>query len=113
MGKLNDKIALITGSSSGIGKAVALAFAQEGAHLALNYPTASQEQNAQEVQTHIAALDRRAIVVQADVSKEEEVRALVEATMREYGRICRSCISSSLAGLSIRLRNWRIRERRG
>ena len=46
MGKLDNKIALITGSSSGIGKAVALAFAKEGADLALNYPNDTQADNA-------------------------------------------------------------------
>jgi 3-oxoacyl-[acyl-carrier protein] reductase len=87
MGKLDDKIALITGSSSGIGKAVALAFAREGAHLVINYPNPSQEQNAMEVKNAIAALGRRVIAVQADVSQEEHVRALVDETMRVYGRI--------------------------
>ena len=87
MGKLDDKIALITGSSSGIGKAVALAFAREGAHLALNYPNDSQAQNAAEVQNAISALGRRVIAVQADVSKEDQARALVDETMRTYSRI--------------------------
>jgi 3-oxoacyl-[acyl-carrier protein] reductase len=87
MGKLDNKIALITGSSSGIGKAVALAFAREGAHLALNYPNDSQAQNVTAVKNEISALDRRVIAVQADVSKEDQVRALVEETMHEYGRI--------------------------
>lgn len=87
MGKLDDKIALITGSSSGIGKAVALAFAREGTHLVLNYPDASQAQNAMEVSNAIAALGRRGIAVQADVSKEEHIRTLVDETMRTYDRI--------------------------
>lgn len=87
MGKLDDKIALITGSSSGIGKAVALAFANEGAHLALNYPNESQAQNATAVQEAIASHGRRAIAVQADVSQEDQVRTLVDETLRTYGRI--------------------------
>jgi 3-oxoacyl-[acyl-carrier protein] reductase len=87
MGKLEDKIALITGSSSGIGKAVALAFAHEGAHLALNYPNESQAQNATAVQEAIASRGRRAIAVQADVSQEDQVRTLVDETLRAYGRI--------------------------
>jgi 3-oxoacyl-[acyl-carrier protein] reductase len=87
MGKLDNKIALITGSSSGIGKAVALAFAQEGAHLTLNYPNESQAENAEEVKKAISALGRQVIAVQADVSKEEHARVLVDETMRTYGRI--------------------------
>jgi len=87
MGKLDGKIALVTGSSSGIGEAVALAFAREGAHLVVNYPNASQAQNALEVQTAIAALGRRVTTVQADVAKEEQVRTLIDETLRTYGRI--------------------------
>lgn len=87
MGKLDGKIALITGSSSGIGKAVALAFAREGAHLALNYPNDSQVQNAAEVKSAISALGRRVIAIQADVSREDQARALVDETLRIY-----SCI---------------------
>ena len=70
MAKLDNKVALITGSSSGIGKAVALAFAREGAHLALNYPNDSQAQNAAEVKNTISTLGRRVIAVQADVSQD-------------------------------------------
>jgi 3-oxoacyl-[acyl-carrier protein] reductase len=87
MGKLDNKIALVTGSSSGIGKAVALAFANEGAHLALNYPSEPQAQNARAVKEAISSLGRRAIAVQADVSKEDQVRTLIDETMRTYGRV--------------------------
>ena len=87
MGTLDNKIALITGSSSGIGKAVALAFGREGAHLALNYPNASQAQNAAEVKNALSALGRRVIAVQADVSTEDQARTLVEETLQTYGRI--------------------------
>jgi 3-oxoacyl-[acyl-carrier protein] reductase len=87
MGKLDGKIALVTGSSSGIGKAVALAFAREGAHLLVNYPNESQADNAREVQDAIVALGRRVALVQADVAKEEHVRTLVDTTLQTYGRI--------------------------
>src|SRR5262245_33669334 len=87
MGKLDNKIALITGSSSGIGKAVALAFAREGAHLALNYPSDSQAQNAVEVKNAISALGCSVIAVQADVSQEDQTHALVDETLRTYGHI--------------------------
>jgi len=87
MGKLDNKIALITGSSSGIGKAVALAFAREGAHVVINYPNETQAANAKGVNDAIAALGRRVLNVQADVSQEEQVRKLVDETMQAYGRI--------------------------
>lgn len=87
MGKLQDKVALITGSSSGIGKAVAVAFAREGAHIVLNYPNDAQAQNATAVREEIAALGRRVIAVQADVSREEQVQHLIDETLRTYGRI--------------------------
>ncbi len=87
MGKLDNKIALITGSSSGIGKAVALAFAKEGADLALNYPNDSQADNAMAVQQDIEALGRRAVSIRADVSQEDEVQHLIDTTVQTYGRI--------------------------
>jgi 3-oxoacyl-[acyl-carrier protein] reductase len=87
MGKLDSKIALVTGSSSGIGKAVALAFAREGAHLVINYPNPSQAQNATAVKNAIAALGRKVLVVEADVTQEEQVKHLVDETLKEYGRI--------------------------
>ena len=87
MGKLDNKIALVTGSSSGIGKAVALAFAQEGANLVLNYPNDSQLQNVTEVKEATAALGRQVIAVQADVSQEDQVQTLIATTVQTYGRI--------------------------
>ena len=87
MGKLDNKIALITGSSSGIGKAVALAFATQGADLALNYPNDSQADNAATVQKEIEALGRRAVAIRADVSQEDEVQHLVDTTLQTYSRI--------------------------
>jgi 3-oxoacyl-[acyl-carrier protein] reductase len=87
MGKLDNRVALVTGSSSGIGKAVALAFAHDGAHLVINYPNETQAHNATIVMNAITAIGRRAITVQADVSHEDEVVRLVDKTMRIYGRI--------------------------
>ena len=87
MGKLENKCALVTGSSSGIGKAVALAFAKEGTDLVINYPDATQADNAAAVKRDIEALGRRVTAIQADVSKEEEVQHLVDTTMQAFGRI--------------------------
>lgn len=87
MAKLSEKIAVITGSSSGIGRAVALAFAREGAYVTINYPFKAQEQNAAEVKRTIEKMDRRVVTIQADVSVEDQVRSLVDNVMQEFGRI--------------------------
>lgn len=85
--RLRDRIALITGSSSGIGRGVAIAFAREGADVVVNYPTADQAANAQSVCDEIAKLGRRSIAVQADVAVEAEASELCASADREFGRI--------------------------
>ena len=87
MGKLDNKTALVTGSSSGIGKTVALAFAEQGADLVLNYPDDSQLQNVTRVQEEIAATGRRVTAVRADVSQEDQVQGLIDTSVQTYGRI--------------------------
>jgi 3-oxoacyl-[acyl-carrier protein] reductase len=87
MSKLYEKIALITGSSSGIGRAVSIAFAEEGAHVAINHPAQAQEEQAHEVRSIVEKSGRKALVVQADVSKEDQVKNLVHKVMEEFGRI--------------------------
>ena len=82
---LDGRIALVTGASRGIGRAVALALAAEGADVALNY--AGSEKAAQEVAEAIRAMGRRALVVQADVSDAEAVQKMVAAVTSEFGRI--------------------------
>lgn len=80
-----NKVALVTGSAKGIGKAVALAFARAGYDIVINYN--GSKEAALSVQQEIEGLNRKAIVVQADVSDEEQVKAMVDATMEAYGRI--------------------------
>ena len=85
MDDLRGKVALVTGSSRGIGRAIALALAQAGADLAVNY--ISRSAPAREAEAAIVQAGRRAIAVQADVSKSEEVALLVHRVERELGRI--------------------------
>jgi 3-oxoacyl-[acyl-carrier protein] reductase len=83
--KLKDKIALVTGSSRGIGRAVALAYAKEGAKVVVNYT--SNEKAANEVVEAIDKMDSQAIAVKADVAKKTEAERLVQAGMDQFGRI--------------------------
>ena len=82
-----DKIAVVTGASQGIGRAVALGLAQAGAHLVLaKYPEKRQDE-IKAVQAEIEALGRKAIIVQTDVAEVDQVRALMDKTKETFGRI--------------------------
>lgn len=81
--KLNDKIAVITGSSRGIGRATAVLFAQEGAKVVINY--LKEKKKAEEVENIIGK--NHCLVVQADVATEEGVKKLVKETVKKFGRI--------------------------
>ncbi len=87
MGLLTGRRALITGSSSGIGAGVAVAFAAEGAAVAINYPDESQAGNATEVLGRIQAAGGQGMALQADVSQEAEADRLVEAAVAGLGGI--------------------------
>lgn len=85
MGVLEGRTALVTGAARGIGRAIALAFAREGADVAINDYKHLEE--AREVVRQIEAGGRRALAVEADVSQEEPVRAMVERVLDAFGRI--------------------------
>ena len=84
---LQNHIALVTGSSSGIGRGVAIAMAAAGADLVINCPGASERQAAEQVAEEVRACGRRALVACADVSDAAQVEAMVAAALGEYGRI--------------------------
>ena len=81
---LTDKIAIVTGSSRGIGRSIALGFAKAGAHLVILSRHLSQ---VEKVAEEVKSLGRKAIAIQADVSKRDEVDRLVGKTLDEFGRI--------------------------
>ncbi len=81
--KLKDKVALVTGSSRGVGKSIALAFAKEGAKVMINYT--SNEKAANEVLETIQKMGGQATVFKADVAKKAEAQALVQATVDAFG----------------------------
>lgn len=85
MGKLEGRTALVTGGSRGIGRAIAMRFAEEGADVAINYT--SNEAAALEVQQAVQALGRRASIYQADVADEAAVTAMCEQAVADFGQI--------------------------
>jgi 3-oxoacyl-[acyl-carrier protein] reductase len=84
---LYDKIAIVTGSSQGIGKAVAEAYGEAGASVVVNYPTNQEKKDAEEVVENIKAMGIGAIAVKANVMDKREVEALINMTIDEFGHI--------------------------
>ena len=84
---MKGKRALITGSSSGIGAGVAVALAEAGARVVINYPDPSQHANAQAVLDKIEKLGGVATAIQADVALEDDVKRLVDGAVEEMGGI--------------------------
>ncbi|MGH7053501.1 MAG: SDR family NAD(P)-dependent oxidoreductase [Stellaceae bacterium] len=85
MGKLDGKIALITGAGRNIGRATALKLAGEGAHIVVN--ARSNRQEAEAVAREVRDLGGRALAVLADIGKREEVEALAQKALDEFGRV--------------------------
>jgi 3-oxoacyl-[acyl-carrier protein] reductase len=83
--RLKDKAAVVTGASRGVGRAVALAFAREGANLVVNF--ASNEAAAREVVQAIEKMGGKAVMVKGDVAKKEEAQAVVGAAKEHFGRL--------------------------
>jgi NAD(P)-dependent dehydrogenase (short-subunit alcohol dehydrogenase family) len=84
-GRLKGKVALITGGDSGIGKAVALAFAREGADVAISY--LNEQADAEEAKRFIEDAGRRALLLPGDISQPAHCRELVATTVKELGRL--------------------------
>ena len=82
---LLGKVAIVTGSSRGIGRAIAERLARDGARIVINY--ASSEAKAQQVRQSIEQAGGQALLVRADVSRTNEITALFQQTLTEWGRI--------------------------
>jgi 3-oxoacyl-[acyl-carrier protein] reductase len=85
VGHLTGQVAIVTGASRGIGRAVALALASEGATVAINY--ASSATAAEQVVGEIVSAGGDAIALQADVAQAEQVDMLVDAVVEKWGRV--------------------------
>jgi glucose 1-dehydrogenase len=95
--RLKDKVALVTGASSGIGKAIAERFASEGAHVAVNYlPRGRNEADARSV---VDALGTPGMAAAADVSRREDVERMFAEVVEKFGRLD---IVVSNAGIEIK-----------
>src|SRR5215831_10211441 len=85
MGKLSNQVAVVTGASKGIGAAIALALAAEGASLVVNY--ASSKESADKVVKEITSRGGEAIAIQADGSKPADITRLFAETKKAYGKL--------------------------
>ena len=85
MGKLEQKVALITGSDSGIGQASAIEFAKEGAKVVITYHT--DEEGAQETLEKVKKAGSNGLVLQVDVSDEKAVEKMFDRTIAEFGKV--------------------------
>lgn len=84
-GRLEGKVALITGGDSGIGRAVAVLFAKEGADVAIGY--LSEHSDARETKANVEKYGRSCLLIPADISKENNCNKVVQKTIKQFGRI--------------------------
>lgn len=85
MKKLENRVAVITGGSRGIGKGIALTFAKEGAHIAFSYNR--NKEAAENTVKEIESLGVKALAVQANAGNEDDVKKMAEITAKEFGKI--------------------------
>ena len=93
---LTGKVALVTGSSSGLGAAMARCLSEAGADVAINYTSERSREKAEKVAEYVRAQNRRDIVIRADVSKEAEVAAMMETVVNELGRLDILCNNAGI-----------------
>src|SRR5262245_54828435 len=82
---LKGKVAIVTGGNSGIGKSIVLALAEQGANIAIDY--VSNPNATEELEQRVAALGDQAIGIDADVSSVEQLKMLIDTTVKQLGRL--------------------------
>ena len=85
--KLAGRVAVITGGDSGIGRAVAIAFAREGADVLISYLDEREDADARETARHVGEAGRRCVLVPGDIAEAAHCRAVIDRAVREFGRI--------------------------
>ncbi len=105
MGKLDGKTALITGAATGIGRAIALAFANEGAWVGINYRTSEDEAKA--LASHVTEAGGKALILRADISLASQVKDMFGRIEDEWGRLD---ILVNNAGIVRRAKLWELTE---
>jgi NAD(P)-dependent dehydrogenase (short-subunit alcohol dehydrogenase family) len=84
-GKMTGKATVITGGDSGIGRAVAIAFAREGADVLISY--LNEDDDARDTAALVEAAGRKAVLVRGDLSSSEQCRTVIDTAVQEFGRI--------------------------
>lgn len=103
--RLTGKVALVTGSSQGIGRGIATRFAQEGADVVINYNRTPG--GAQEVLREVEAIGRRGLIVQADMGNINEIRKLISTAVEHFGHLD---ILVNNAGVETHAPFWEVKE---
>ena len=104
--KLENKVAIVTGGSGGIGQALCISLAQEGAKIVVNYR--SSKESAEEVKQKVEQLGSEALIVQADLGKVDQINNLVQETINHFGKVD---ILVNNAGLEIHADFWDVTEK--
>lgn len=84
-GKLQDRVAIVTGADSGIGRAIALAFAREGADVVISY--LSEHEDARETVRVVEESGRKAVAIDGDIRSRAQCQAIIDRTIEEFGKI--------------------------
>ena len=85
--RLTGRVAVITGGDSGIGRAVAIAYAREGADILISYLNEQEDADAQETARHVEAAGRRCVLVPGDLAEAAHCRTIIDRAVREFGRL--------------------------